>query len=232
MVAFSLLARRSDAFAAAISTLDHRVRERIRYDLGLSYSPTAEFLPLTDELVHVVVVVDTMAANADRVVEETLEVLDVLAADGPNEEELDDERRFAERSLRDPLEIVGHLSYSTIQHLLGASFLQPAELARSRAELAAGDVAAALREALGSLLVIAPPETARPGRLTPYPLRSSRAVSGRVHRPRGLGRPGRLPQLVVGPEGVTLRAEPERYVTALFETCRLAMRYPDGSGPC
>ena len=229
VVAFSLLARRSDAFAAAISTLDHRVRERIRYDLGLSYSPTAEFLPLTDELVHVVVVIDTMAANADRVVEETLQVIDVLAANGPNEEELDDERRFAERSLSDPTEIAGHLSYSAAQHLLGAGFLQPAELARSRSALGAEDVAAALREAVGSLLVIAPPETVRPERLAPYPLRSTHAVTGRVHRPRGVGRPGRLPQLVVGPDGVTLRTEPDRHVTALFDSCRLAIRYPDGS---
>ena len=126
----SLLARRSSAFSAAISTLDHRVRERIRYDLGLSYSPTAEFMPLTDELVHVVVVVDTMVQNADRVIEETLEVLDVLAADGPNEEELDDERRFAERSLTEPAEIVGHVAYAAAQHLLRAEFVQPAELAR------------------------------------------------------------------------------------------------------
>jgi hypothetical protein len=170
-----------------------------------------------------------MVQNADRVIEETLEVLDVLAADGPNEEELDDERRFAERSLTDPTEIVGHVAYAAAQHLVGADFVQPAELARVRAELRSEDVAAALREALGSLLVIAPPGTARPERLLPYPLRSTRVVTGRVHRPSGMGRPGRLPQLVVAPDGVTLRMEPDRYVTALFDTCRLAFRYPDGS---
>ena len=88
--------------------LDHRVEERIRYELGLSYSPSAEFIPLTDGLVHVVMVADAMTVNTDRVVEEALAVLDVLAADGPS----DEERRFAERSLRDPNEIPSQLFYS------------------------------------------------------------------------------------------------------------------------
>ncbi len=230
VLAFSLLARRSSAFAAAVSILEHRVEERIRYELGLSYSPSAEFMPLTDELVHVVVVVDTMAANSDRVVEETLSVLDTLAADGPNDEELDDERRFAERSIRDPTEIPGQLFYSAAQELLGAEFRQPAELARTRMELQHEDVATALREALGSLLVIAPPDTARPSRLSEYPLASTARIEGRAHSPVGLRiRRSGQPQLVVGVEGVMIQATPDRHVTARFDDCVVALRHPDGS---
>lgn len=230
VLAFSLLAERSTAFAAAVSILDHRVETKIRYELGLSYSPSAVFMPLTDELVHVVIVADAMAVNSDRVVEETLGVLDVLAVDGPTDEELDDERRFAERSLRDPNEVPSQLFYTATQELLGAEFNQPAELARTRAELQREDVATALRETLGTLLVIAPPETARPERLAAYPLQSTKTIQGRTHRPRGLGfRPSRLPQLIVGPDGVMLRADPERHVTARFDECVVALRYPDGS---
>lgn len=230
VLAFSLLARRSSAFAAAVSILDHRVEERIRYELGLSYSPSAEFIPLTDDLVHVVIVADAMTVNTDRVVEETLAVLDVLAADGPSDEELDDERRFAERSLRDPNEIPSQLFYSAAQQLLGAEFRQPAELARTRAELRREDVAEALRDALDTLLVIAPPETARPERLSAYPLESTDTVQGRTYRPRGFGfRPSRMPQLVVASEGVMLRADAERRVTARFDDCVLSLHYPDNS---
>lgn len=55
--------------------------------------------------------IDTMAANSDRVVEETLAVLQTLAADGPTDEELDDERRFADRALTEPTEIPAQLFY-------------------------------------------------------------------------------------------------------------------------
>lgn len=230
VLAFSLLARRSTALAAALSTLAHRVEQRIRYDLGLSYSPSTEVIPLTDELAHVVVVVDAMAVNSDRVIEETLAVLDELAADGPNDEELDDERRLAERSLTDPTEVTRELYYATAQHLLGAEFRQPAELAAERTALRSEEVAAALRETLDTLLVIAPDDAERPARLAEYPLSSSHAVAGREHRTRGFSlRPKRIPALVVGPEGVTLRSTPDRHVTARFDDCVAALRYPDGS---
>ena len=230
MVAFSLLARRSSAFAAAVNILEHRVQERIRYELGLSYSPAAEFMPLTDELVHTVVAIDTMAANSDRVIEETLTVLETLAADGPTEEELDDERRFADRSLTDPTEIPGHLFYAAAQHLLGAELVQPAELVRQRKELGREEIAAALAEALETLLVIAPPATARPYRLAEYPLTTAAPINGRVFPSRGFGvRRSRLPQLVVGDEGVTIRTADASRITARFDECVVALRYPDTS---
>ena len=230
VLAFSLLARRSSAFSAAVSVLEHRIQERIRYELGLSYSPTAEFMPLTKDLVHVVIVADAMAVNSSRVVEETLEVLDAVAADGPDEEELDDERRFAERSLRDPTEVPGQLFYSAASRLLGAEFEQPAALARTRAELSSEEVAGALREALDTLLVIAPPDTARPERLEAYPLESRSVLTGRVHHARGFGvRRSRLPQLVVGDEGVVIRPSEDRHVTARFDDCVAALRTPDGT---
>jgi len=229
-VAFSLLARRSSAFAAVVSILEHRVQQRIRYELGLSYAPAAEFMPLTDELVHVVVAIDTMEANSSRVVEETLAVLDTLAAEGPTEQELDDERRFADRTMSDPTAIPSQLFYASAQHLLGAEFVQPAELARIRKELTRDEIASALAEALATLLVIAPPETARPARLAEYPLSSTAALGGRVYPSRGLGRrTSRLPQLVVGDEGVTIRISETRQVTARFDDCVLALRYPDAS---
>jgi hypothetical protein len=177
-----------------------------------------------------VIVADAMAVNSSRVVEETLEVLDTVAATGPNEEELDDERRFAERSLRDPNEVPGQLFFATASDLLGAEFKQPAEHARGRAGLSSEDVARALREALDTLLVIAPPDTERPERLEPYPLESRSLLTGRVHHARGFGlRRSRLPQLVVGADGVVVRPSEERHVTARFEDCVVALRTPDGS---
>jgi len=230
VVAFSVLARRSNAFAAAVSILEHRVQERIRYELGLSYAPAAEFVPLTAELVHVVVAIDTMAANSGRVIEETLAVLQTLAFDGPTDEELDDERRFAHRALTEPTAIPAQLFYATAQHLLGAELVQPAELVRQRKELGREAIAAALAQALETLLVIAPPATARPDRLAEYPLTSTTKVSGRVLPSRGFGfHRSRLPQLVVGDEGVTIRVAEARQVTARFDDCVLALRYPDAS---
>jgi predicted Zn-dependent peptidase len=229
-VAFSLLARRSSAFSAALSVLEHRVQERIRYELGLSYSPEALFLPLTKDTVHVVMVVDTMAANTNRVVEETLAVVETLAADGPTDEELDDERRFAARRLASPTDAPGHLFYAAAQHLLGGEFQQPGELERARSSLTAAEIAGALREAFDSLLVIAPPDTRRPERLADYPLSSTSTLTGTVFRPPGLRlRRSGTPELVLGTDGVLLRPDPERHVTARFGDCAAVLRYPDGS---
>ena len=228
VVAFSLLARRSSAFAAAVSILEHRVQERIRYELGLSYSPTAEFMPLTGDLVHTVVAIDTMAGNSDRVVEETLAILHTLAVDGPTEEELDDERRFADRSLTDPTQIPGHLFYATAQHLLGAELVQPAELVRQRKELSGEEIAAALAGTIETLLVIAPPTTARPEQLAEYPLAST-DTRQRPHLPSSgfRVRRSRLPQLVLGDEGVTIEVAEDRRITARFDECVAVLRYPD-----
>jgi hypothetical protein len=122
------------------------------------------------------------------------------------------------------------LYYATAQHLLGARFRQPAEMAAERTALGSEEVAVALREALATLLVIAPDDAERPDRLAPYPLSSSDAVSGREHRMRGFSvKPKRLPSLTVGPDGITLRSTEERHVTARYEDCVAALRYPDGS---
>lgn len=229
VLALSLLARRSIAFSAALSILEHRIEERVRYELGYSYSPEALFMPLTKDLVHVVLVVDTMAVNTDRVLDETLAVVDALATHGPTEEELDDERRFAARRLADPTEIGAHLFYAAAQHLLGAEFEQPAELEHARAALTGADVVEGLRPALDSLLVIAPPDTQQPSRLAAYPLTSSEVVAGKVYRPRGRAlRRSLRPELVVGPDGVSIRHE-ERRLTARFDDSPLVLRSPDGS---
>jgi zinc protease len=230
VVAFSLLARRSSAFSAALAILEHRVQARVRFELGLSYSPEAIFMPLTNDVVHVVMVVDTMAVNSSRVVEETLAVFDTLAEEGPSEEELDDERRFAERSLADPHQIPGHLYYAASQHLLGAEFEQPAALEQVRARLTRDEIAGALRDALDTMLVIAPPETPQPIGPARYPLASTEILPGKVHLPKGLRvRRARVPRLILGSEGVVIRPDPERHVTARFDDCALALRYPDGS---
>ena len=229
-VAFSLLARRSLAFSAALSILEHRVLERVRFELGLTYAPEAMFMPLTNDHVHAVVGVDTLMANSERVVEETLLVLETLAADGPSDEELDDERRFAARALADPTAILGQLRYTTGQHLLGAEFVQPVEIEQLRAELTRSEIADALAEALGSLLVIAPPGTAQPARLSRYPLESTEVLEGKQYRPSGtrLRRSGGA-RLVLGTEGVLIQPEPDRHVAARFDRCAAALRYPDGS---
>ena len=229
-VAFSLLARRSLAFSAALSILEHRVLERLRFELGLSYAPEAMFMPLTNDLVHAVVGVDTLMANSERVVEETLLVLETLAADGPSDEELDDERRFAARAIADPTAVLGQLSYTAGQHLLGAEFVQPAEIERMRAELTRSEIAGALAEALDSLLVIAPPGTEQPTRLSRYPLESTETLEGKLYRPAGTRlRRSRGTKLVLGAEGVLLQPEPDRHVAARFDRCAAVLRYSDGS---
>ena len=63
MIAFSLLAQRSSALRPGSASSSHRIQERVRFELGLSYDVGGEYMPLTADLVHVIVVFDATDAE-------------------------------------------------------------------------------------------------------------------------------------------------------------------------
>ena len=95
--------------------------------------------------------------------------------------------------------------------------------------MTAGEVAAAITAARGTLIAIVPDVPIELPGLTPFPLSSSHAVAGRTHRPRGLRLPRSSdPQIVVGDEGITFQAGVIQS-TVPFARCVAALRFPDGS---
>ena len=108
------------AFRIGLNVLAHRIQDRLRFELGLAYDVETIFVPLTAERVHVVIVSDATDDNVRRVTQEALRTIEELAADGPSDEELEDELFQARRYSANASELHSQLFYAAAQHLLGA----------------------------------------------------------------------------------------------------------------
>ncbi len=230
-IAFSLDAQRSIAFRVGLSILRHRIQDRIRFELGLSYEVDPIFVPLTAERVHVVLVSDAAEHNARRVSAEMLEVLEALA-DGPTEAELEDELLETRAYSSDPTELGSQLYYETAQWLFGAPDRGARANLAEQERLTPADVAQAIEESRRSLLAIVPETVVSLPGLSDYPLSSPGVIgSGRRFRPPGLRlrRDADEPELVVGDEGVMITIGTDFRVTVQYDRCTVALRYADGS---
>jgi zinc protease len=229
-VAFSLESERTLAFRIGLNVLTHRIQDRLRYELGLTYSVEAVFVPLNAERVHVVIVSDATDQNAQRVATEMLVSLEALAEEGPTEEELEDELADARRYASDRSELPSHLFYAAAQHLFGATWEGSAKHLEEQERLTAAEVASAIETARRSLLALVPESVGELEGLSPYPLSAPEVFTGRRFRPRGLRlRPAADdPKLVLGEEGVMIEGPGSR-TAVRFDRCVAALRYQDGS---
>ena len=155
-VAFSFEPDRSTAFRAGLSILAHRIQDRLRFELGLTYNVETILLPLTAERVHVMLVTDATDQNLPRVADEMLAVLDALAAEGPSDEELEHELDDHRASHADPVVLTSHLDYLASQYLFGDASPETASFLAEQEQLTAAEVAAAIASARGSMIAIVP----------------------------------------------------------------------------
>lgn len=228
-VAFSLESDRSIAFRVGLNVLGHRVQDRLRFELGLSYEVEIVFIPLSAERVHVVLVTDASEHNVRRVSEEILRALEDLSADGPTAEELEHELEDARRYSSDASESPSQLYYAAAQSLLGAPHVDGRDLLAEQERATAADVARTIAEARRTLIAIVPDAQLDLPGLRRYPLAAATSLDGRTYRPRGLRlRRAGEPRLVVGGEGVMLEAGEVRS-TVPYRRCVAALRYPDGT---
>lgn len=201
-VGVAMLAGRGWATAAALELARRRLHERLRVEEGLVYDVHADFESLGAEQAHVVLAAGCLDEHAERVAAVTLDVLEELASSGSSEEEVTTARDRAGRSDPGTAENVrARLDLETTELLLGAA---PGAAERDEADLDRLDpaaVAEALRDALGTALVIVPEGCPRPREDLATLERRLPAVEGRRFKARGL-RQG--DELVVGEAGLTL----------------------------
>ena len=230
-VLLSMLISRSYAFGVGRAVLERRLRDRLRYELGLSYDVSIDSMSLTGELSLAWVSADVSDANLDRWCEEALRVLDELADDGPTAAELESERVRGRQDDLDtsPLRWAAWLTWTAEQHLLDKPYESRDESSRAYEEVTSGQVAEALQEARSSLLLVGPEGTPVPPGFAEYPIYSTHRVSGRRHRPSSrrdrLRRDLRDVELISSPEGVT-SARMGSVVTARYEATVLCIREP------
>jgi hypothetical protein len=231
-LALSLVTERSVAFTTALGIFEHRVRQRLRYDLGISYGLSTDYDLLSADTAHYTAHVDFLEPNAKRARDELLAICEQLAESGPTPDELERERARWRWSVESPGELPARLFYHAFGELTGVPV--PAdEYESERSPLTPATVAEAFAEATSSLLLIEPPGLDPPAavlKLEPYPLAPTADVRGRTYSLKGLAlrQTKNRPRIVAGEDGIALKGEGPG-TTVRFDECTASLRWPDGS---
>jgi zinc protease len=226
-VALSCVARRSAELVVVLAIAATRLRERLRYTSGVSYSVDYLYESLTGDTAHVTVWADTLEHNAETVRDGLHETLHELARLGPNTAELERQVEIVRNELADPEEATSYLAESARDSVLRRPPLSEKQLLAELESVTPERAANALREALETELLVVPWGTRR-GRdgLDPYPFESQTRVEGRRHRLSGLRAP-RDVSLLLADEGVTMISGKEQ-ATVLFSECEALLTWADG----
>jgi predicted Zn-dependent peptidase len=231
-VVLCAVGERSTALSAAIAIAARRAHDQLRRDAGLTYAAGGDYEVLDARTSHVMVTADCRDHDAVRVRDELLAVVDALAEHGPTEEELDFERRAFRRAADDPQSALGFLDQGARNLLLGAPASTRAELLAERDALTPGATAAALADALRTLLVLVPSGTGHhTPRLRPYVTVRTEPVEGVRYEPTVQWQEWHEgTALVVGREGFSmLGATPGSALTIRFDECVAAVPWLSGS---
>jgi hypothetical protein len=230
-VAIGLLMPRTPAGSMALTIALERARDRLRYELGLSYVVDMKWEPLNADVADVVLWCDCQEGREREAGRILRELIDDLVADGPSEQEL--QRDLAERArhLAEPANVVGLLYASAVDQLVGGGFDQPAELHQGLAEVTPEAAVEAIETGLETAVLLMADETWRPkGRWSTYPLYSEQRVQGRKHRPAGPRTVrGKHPVLYAEDEGLTWVDVDDNPITVRFSDVVVVERWPDGT---
>lgn len=222
-VGSAMVARRSAAIAVAGRTAADRVRARLGPDVEVA---TWQF-PLAGDLTHRSLSIECEDDQAAEAVAAVVGAYDAIAAEGPTPEELAAAHDSALAALVADEAVAGGLDRMAVGELLGAPRLWKEELAREAEVVSYAEVAAALREALATQLLIAPAAVPKPDeRWHDYPWFSRDRIQGMELKPLGRS----AVRLVVGQDGVSHVAKDQgRASTVHFAELAAAVQEPDGS---
>jgi zinc protease len=225
----SFLCERSWQTVAAYSALYERLRERLRFQMGTTYSVDFAYEPLTANVAHLVFSADCEQHRVMDTRDNLLAVVEDFADIGPTDEELDLWRDELDRDDGDPVMLPSRLRAWAHDHLLGRPIPSLAEYREERERLTVGDVRAAFADAMSSMLLFQPHDAPFPGeRFEPYPLDSPYPIAGRHHlrrRPRPWKRRAGSELLVAGAEGVMIHTD--HVWGTRFADCTAVLRWPD-----
>ncbi len=228
-VLLSVLGARTIAFSLGFGILERRLQNRLRFELGYSYAINADRQALTGSVSHSWIGGDVADDAAAHWCAEALEIFDALATDGPTSEELEQQIGVIRRAERAPGFWHSMLDWTAERHLLGLPYESHADTVREEEDATPEQVAATLRAARETLLVVTSGAVTELPGVAPYPLASPTRVSGRRHRPFALTdrRRGRNRHLSVSPEGITVEWPDRTVITARYDSTVLVLRDGD-----
>jgi zinc protease len=225
-VTASMVGTRSAALSAGLSILGYRGRQRIRYTEGLSYNVETAIQELDGRIVHALATTDSLPEHASKAGSALLDVADVLSLTGPDTAEIERVVAAIDEALSDSQTVIAEMDGMARDELLG---LPPRTFATSRQETAAlqpGAVAAALKPALDSLILMIPAGTKSPRpHFAPYPFMQAHPLPGT--EVRSAYDTGEV--FVVGPSGVSLCDSERRAYSIVWQEIAVGARWQDGT---
>ncbi|MBA2718318.1 MAG: insulinase family protein [Chloroflexi bacterium] len=221
------LAPRRTGAGTFASIFHQRLRKRLRLDLGLVYEVLGSYEPLDAGHALGMIGTDCDDGQVDVVADVAFEELRSLLEGGATDTELGDELADLEAALNDPTAVAGLLDMMVSDDIFGRPPRSPEERYEEQRLTSAGDVATRAAEVRSSAILMASTDH-RPDDFRPYPTSSAGAVAGREIKPLmsmlGLGRRQRL---MIGPDGVSLRASDGTLTTIRYADCVVLERPAD-----
>lgn len=222
-VCLGTVAVRSVPLVMAVRIIGHRLRERLRHELGLVYSVQASYEPLSAYEAFVYIGTDCEPLSNDRVSEAFMSEVRSLASDGPTA----DEMKRANEEQPATVDVTGtmrsELNRLAHDELLGHSMIDVTEAASMRAAATSESVRAAFSDATARCLVI--PSDAYDKGLRPRPHRDQAPFAGKQYRARRQSE-GPISRLIIGDEGISAFAD-GRCISIAYRDLVLVTR--DGS---
>lgn len=234
-VAVGLICQRSFAITAARTLITHELHDRLRQEEGVVRTIEAEYTGLSRDAAQLSLAVPVLPEHTVTVGSVLLEVLHRMSREGPDERRLgmmkerfrrDWTARWSAASLLDGWvrrSLSGHAPEKVEQSLAEVEALTPEA------------IAAAVKEALPSAILMLPPGTHPPGEpFLDYPARSEREIpAGNTYFPHASAvrdvplryrlLPGVLsppwPRLRISTEGVSLMFAADDHVTVRADAC-------------
>jgi zinc protease len=228
ILAASFLVTRSMAARAAVQIIGRRIRRRLRFEAGSSYSVNELYEPLTNSVAHAIVMADVLEAAAASATDDFVAALYARSEDAVTDEELEEFRRELDAALLDPINAPSLALSRATGELRGERYeWSPESLVEEAAALTGSDVTDALVEAVRSAIVVVPTgQTAAALPALEHRHRSS--LTGRAYRPQVLMSHLRGTRLIVADEGVTFTDKDGNVSTVRFDACAALVRSTDG----
>jgi predicted Zn-dependent peptidase len=229
-VAMSFLAPRKGGLALLVPLVQRRLQRVLRHDQGVSYGVNAGYERLDSHAAQTILAATCLDEHAGEAEVAMADVIASIASSGLTAEELNAGLDLFDRSAQEPEQIYQLLDAAASNELISFPTATRAELRAELAAMSPADSARTMSEAMRSALLLLPGQLA-PSRdwLARYPVRSKRAVQGRVHT----AATKRFPwskgynELVVGDDGVSILAPDGLGATVLYAECAGLVIQPD-----
>jgi predicted Zn-dependent peptidase len=231
-VALSAVRPRALALQAIALALGERLRDRLRFREGISYTAIGNYEPLTTRTGHLLVMADCVAARAGEVVNVLVDILTDIATTGSIVEDLRPVLDGARRMYASPESLLPLLHGWAFGELLGDQPAPMASILREMARIDPDTIASTLSEALKEAMLVVPNGCSSTSAMFPLQRREpDRPVEGRRFRHRISGIFSLTPSrncIVLGDAGVSRIDDHGKATTVLFAACAGLLKLSNG----